>query len=132
MAVRGTVKNGKVVLNDPKALPEGIEVEVRPARKVKALAKPSPKPSKTATRSLADRLAKVVGTATTRTVNQNTGPYYTIQSAVNATVVGDTVLVMPAIHSARISTELVEVLGGATVLGVFLGLSWPADSIRSG
>jgi malate dehydrogenase (oxaloacetate-decarboxylating)(NADP+) len=27
------------------------------------------------------------------------------------------VLVMPAIHSARISTELVEVLGGATVVG---------------
>ena len=27
------------------------------------------------------------------------------------------VLVMPAIHSARISTELVQVLGGATVLG---------------
>jgi hypothetical protein len=29
MAVRGKVKNGKVVLQNPKALPEGTEVEVR-------------------------------------------------------------------------------------------------------
>jgi hypothetical protein len=32
--VRGRVKNGKVVLNDPQALPEGSEVEIRPTRKV--------------------------------------------------------------------------------------------------
>jgi malate dehydrogenase (oxaloacetate-decarboxylating)(NADP+) len=38
------------------------------------------------------------------------------------------VLVMPAIHSARISTDLVEFLGGATVLGpMMVGLRHPVQ-----
>ena len=32
MAARGKIKNGKVVLEDPNAMPEGTEVEVRPAK----------------------------------------------------------------------------------------------------
>jgi hypothetical protein len=63
MTVRGKVKNGKVVLDDPSALADGTEVEVRttrqrkPARK--SARKPKPKP-----RSLAERLANVIGKAT--------------------------------------------------------------------
>jgi hypothetical protein len=64
MSVRGKMKNGKVVLDDPKALPDGVAVEVRPAKK----RKPSPrakKPKATAQpRTLADRLANVMGKAT--------------------------------------------------------------------
>jgi malate dehydrogenase (oxaloacetate-decarboxylating)(NADP+) len=38
------------------------------------------------------------------------------------------VLIMPAIHSASISTKLVQALGGATVLGpILLGLSRPVQ-----
>lgn len=63
MTVRGKVKNGKVVLDDPGALAEGTEVEVRPSRKRKPgrkpVQKPRPKP-----RSLAERLANVIGKAT--------------------------------------------------------------------
>ena len=33
MVVRGKVKNGKVVLTNPKALPDGTDVEVRPVKK---------------------------------------------------------------------------------------------------
>ena len=57
MVVRGKVKNGKVVLTDPKALPEGMDVEVRP---VKKLGKPETK--KPATRPVATR-GKSVGRA---------------------------------------------------------------------
>ena len=61
MTVRGKIKNGKVLLDDPKALAEGTEVEVRPAKKRKPAPK-SPK-SKKPTRSLADRLRSVIGKA---------------------------------------------------------------------
>jgi malate dehydrogenase (oxaloacetate-decarboxylating)(NADP+) len=38
------------------------------------------------------------------------------------------ILIMPAIHSAMISTKLVEALGGATVVGpILLGLSKPVQ-----
>jgi len=38
------------------------------------------------------------------------------------------VLIMPAIHSASISTKLVQALGGATVLGpILLGMSRPVQ-----
>ena len=38
------------------------------------------------------------------------------------------VLIMPAVHSAAISSQLVQELGGATVLGpVVLGLSKPVQ-----
>jgi hypothetical protein len=64
MTVRGKVKNGKVLLDDPKALAEGTEVEVRPVKKRKPAVKP-PKPKKKARpRSLAERLANVLGKAT--------------------------------------------------------------------
>jgi hypothetical protein len=39
MTVRGKIKNGKVLLDNPKALPDGTEVEVR------AVKKPRPAPS---------------------------------------------------------------------------------------
>ena len=53
MTVRGTVKKGKVLLNDPTALAEGTEVEVRPVktRKPKAEVR-KPKGDR---RSLAER-----------------------------------------------------------------------------
>jgi hypothetical protein len=62
MAARGKMKNGKVILDDPNALPDGTEVEVRPAKKRKPAAKT--KKSKPRLRTLADRLANVVGKAT--------------------------------------------------------------------
>lgn len=67
MTVRGKVKNGKVVLDNPKALPEGSEVEVRPVRKRKRSAKPT-KPAKPATgkvrqQSFAERYASFIGAA---------------------------------------------------------------------
>ena len=38
------------------------------------------------------------------------------------------VLIMPAIHSASISTKLVQALGGATVIGpILLGLDRPVQ-----
>jgi hypothetical protein len=61
--VRGKVKNGKVLLEDPKALPEGTEVEVRPAKKSKPGPPRRPK-GKALPRSLANRLANVMGKAT--------------------------------------------------------------------
>jgi hypothetical protein len=61
MTVRGKVKNGKVLLEDPKSIPDGTEVEVRPVRKRKPVAK-SPK-TKEPPRSLADRLRSVIGKA---------------------------------------------------------------------
>ena len=61
MAARGKVKNGKVILDDPKALPEGAEVEVRPVKKGKPPAKPSQ--GKKGRRSLAERLAPFIGKA---------------------------------------------------------------------
>lgn len=61
MAVRGTIKKGKVVLDDPTALPEGTEVEVRPVKKRKST--PKARKAKQAPRSLADRLRSVTGKA---------------------------------------------------------------------
>lgn len=64
MTVRGRIKNGKVVLNDPEALADGTEVEVRPVRKRKATAKPGKAKSKSRPRTLAERFANVIGKAT--------------------------------------------------------------------
>jgi hypothetical protein len=61
--VRGKVKNGKVLLDDPKALADGTEVEVRPTKKRKP-ARPRKPKAKARPRSLAERLANVMGTAT--------------------------------------------------------------------
>jgi len=57
---RGKIKNGKVVLNNPKALADGTEVEVRPARKKPTAARTN-KGKKPSPRSLADRLAPFIG-----------------------------------------------------------------------
>jgi hypothetical protein len=61
MAIRGKVRKGKVLLDNPKALPDGTEVEIRPVTK----AKPATKPRKTKAppRTLADRLRSVIGKA---------------------------------------------------------------------
>ena len=64
MTVRGKIKNGKVVLDDPAAIPEGTEVEIRPAKKRKPPAKANKPKPKARPRTLADRLANVVGKAT--------------------------------------------------------------------
>jgi hypothetical protein len=65
MTVRGKVKKGKVVLDDPTALADGTEVEVRPVKKRKPAAKPRKpvKGKKPAPRSLADRLRPFIGKA---------------------------------------------------------------------
>ena len=62
MPIRGKVKNGKVILDDPKALPEGAEVEVRPVKNGKQPAK-STKGTKNRRRPLAERLAPFIGKA---------------------------------------------------------------------
>ena len=65
MTVRGKIKNGKVQLDDPKALAEGTEVEVRPvkkARKSPKAAKPADK-KKIPPRSFADRFRRFIGKA---------------------------------------------------------------------
>jgi hypothetical protein len=61
MTLRGKVKKGKVQLDDPAALPDGTEVEVRPIKRRKPSARPR-KP-KEPPRSLADRLRSVIGKA---------------------------------------------------------------------
>ena len=61
MTVRGTIKNGKVVLDDPKAIADGTLVEVRAVKKPRASAKP--RKSKEASQSMADRLRSVIGKA---------------------------------------------------------------------
>jgi hypothetical protein len=64
MTVRGKVKNGKVVLEKPRAFPDGTEVEVRRAKKRKAPSKKAkPTKAKAPPRSLADRLRNVIGKA---------------------------------------------------------------------
>lgn len=50
--------------------------------------------------------------AATLIVNQNTGPYFTIQQGVNATGIGDTVLVMPAIYLEAVTIPRRIVLMG--------------------
>ncbi|HVS33983.1 MAG TPA: hypothetical protein VMS17_00250 [Gemmataceae bacterium] len=59
MTARGKVKNGKVILDDPKALPEGAEVEVRPLKKPKKPKQASK--GKTRRKSLAEHLAPFIG-----------------------------------------------------------------------
>ena len=62
MTARGKIKNGKVVLDDPNALPDGTEVEIRTVKKRKPAVKP--KKPREAPRTLAERLANVIGKAT--------------------------------------------------------------------
>jgi hypothetical protein len=62
--VRGKVKNGKVVLGKPKALPDGTDVEVRPVKKPRKPAKTRTKKSKPPPRSFAQRFASFIGKAT--------------------------------------------------------------------
>jgi len=64
MTARGKVKNGKVLLDDPHALPDGTEVEVRPAKKRKPQANSKKPKAKAPPRSLAERLKNVLGKAT--------------------------------------------------------------------
>jgi hypothetical protein len=66
MTVRCKVKSGKVLLDDPKAFPEGTEVDVRPVKKPKARAKPRKSAKKEKLlppRSLAERLRGFIGKA---------------------------------------------------------------------
>jgi hypothetical protein len=56
MTYRGRVKNGRVVLNPSARLADGVEVIVRPVRKIR-------KPRKAKKSSLYDRLKSVVGKA---------------------------------------------------------------------
>jgi hypothetical protein len=63
MTVRGKVKNGKVVLDHPRAIADGTEVEVRPVKKRKATKRTKRAKTKTPPRSLAERLAPFIGIA---------------------------------------------------------------------
>jgi len=64
MTVRGRVKNGKVLLDKPRAFPDGTEVEVRRVKKRKsANRKGKSAKQKVPPRSLADRLRNVIGKA---------------------------------------------------------------------
>jgi hypothetical protein len=63
MTVRGKMKNGKVVLAEPNALPDGTEVEIRPAKKRKPPGKTKKSRNKARPQTLADRLANVMGKA---------------------------------------------------------------------
>jgi malate dehydrogenase (oxaloacetate-decarboxylating)(NADP+) len=43
------------------------------------------------------------------------------------------ILIMPALHSANISTKLLQHLGGGTVIGpILMGLSKPAQIVQTG
>jgi hypothetical protein len=63
VTVRGMVKNGKVPLENPDALAEGTEVEVRPLKKRKRSANQRKPKTKVRRKSLAERLANVIGKA---------------------------------------------------------------------
>jgi hypothetical protein len=63
MTVRGKIKKGKVLLDNPKAFPEGTEVEVRAIRKRGKATKAGPKKKKPPPRSLAERYAAFIGKA---------------------------------------------------------------------
>ena len=63
MTVRGKIKNGKVLLDNPKALAEGTEVEVRPVKKPRQPAKSAKKKKKLPPRSFADRFRAYIGKA---------------------------------------------------------------------
>jgi hypothetical protein len=58
MVYRGKIENGKVLLMDPNALPNGTEVEIRPVTKPRRSGK-----SKKNSRNLAQRLAPFIGRA---------------------------------------------------------------------
>ena len=62
MTLRGKIKRGKVLLDQPATLPDGTEVEVRPLKR-KGKAKKPPKAKKQPPRSLATRLAPFIGAA---------------------------------------------------------------------
>ena len=64
MTVRGKMKNGKVVLEKTNKLLDGSDVEVRPAKKPKRPAQPRKPNAKPSRRTLAERLANVMGKAT--------------------------------------------------------------------
>jgi hypothetical protein len=61
MSLRGRIKKGKVLLDNPKALPDGTEVEVRPVTKRQPAGKPRKRKTKPRPRSLAQRLAPFIG-----------------------------------------------------------------------
>jgi hypothetical protein len=63
VTVRGMVKNGKVLLENPEALAEGTEVEVRPVKKRKRSANQRKQKAKSHHKSLAERLANIIGKA---------------------------------------------------------------------
>lgn len=63
MVLRGKIKNGKVVLDNRKKLPEGTEVEVRPVKRPKKLGKAKGTKLKVQPKSLAERLKNVIGKA---------------------------------------------------------------------
>ena len=60
MTIRGKIKKGKVLLDNPKALPEGTEVVVRAVKKRRT---PRPRKPKEPPRSLSDRLRSIIGKA---------------------------------------------------------------------
>ena len=62
MTVRGKIKKGKVLLDNPKALPDGTLVEVRPIKKARRPTK-STAAKKAPPRSLAERYAAFIGKA---------------------------------------------------------------------
>jgi hypothetical protein len=64
MTVRGKIKNGKVVLDEPDVLTDGTEVEVRPLKKAKRPGRSAtPRKTKSRPRSLAERYARFIGKA---------------------------------------------------------------------
>jgi hypothetical protein len=70
MTYRGKIKNGKVHLDDPKALPDGTEVEVRPVKKPKKPRTPQKrKPGQTWAEILAPFIGKVKGLPPDMSVN---------------------------------------------------------------
>jgi len=63
MTVRGKVKNGKVLLDKPRAFPDGTEVEVKSVKKTRKPSKARTKKKKAPPRSLAERYAAFIGKA---------------------------------------------------------------------
>ena len=63
MIFRGRIKNGRVVLDSPSTMPDGTEVEIRPAKKAKSRKTSRTTRPKARPRSLLERLANCVGKA---------------------------------------------------------------------
>ena len=62
MTLKGKIKNGRILLDKPHALPEGTEVEVRAVKKPRN--KPTKKPEpKRPTQTLADSVRPFIGVA---------------------------------------------------------------------